>query len=921
MSDDGKQASERGPRTHWELKFTTRITLIFGLLGFLTLLLSMGYSVQTAKSKFEEDIKQSLLQRQRTIESMVENRINLLDVYLHSITSSRNFMPNSNISENATVESITDDMIFMFQDSVIGASLDIFFLVDHTGDLLFDAGIPLYQIGPILQSIESPILFTNKWTLLENERVSVLLKAVPVFDPASIQLKGYIFAGFAISHNKIFHQDVIARVDLDVLRIGTRESVIFDSAPQINNSKSVRRFLTSDDVLWYDNDVYFIKQDLGLDKITTPIWLELGVAGNRFDSIYIEYWRSFLLLSGGFLLLLFIAGSILHFTHKRAIDNMMNYIGSIKKGMKGVRFTPTGVYEYNQVSEAMQSMVEDLNIAATVFESSEGMLVTDRNQVILRNNQAFSDITGFHSDELIGESLSKLKSEKYTEHFYQEMSKKLLVDGNWQGEIWNQKKNGEEYLQWISITAVMSDATGKVLNYVVTLNDVTQRKAAENKIKQLAFYDQLTQLPNRQLLLDRLRKALLTSARTNTYGALLYLDLDDFKTLNDTRGHDAGDQLLVKTSERLQTCIRRTDTVARIGGDEFIILLEDVGETEKSASNHVDLLCKKILMSLGQPYSIANVEHHSTLSVGVALFVGDTEGIDELLKQADLAMYQAKSAGRNTYRFFNPEMQTKVMEYAEFANDIRSSIQNKDFLLYYQVQVNHHGKLVGTEALLRWMHPVKGMVRPDEFIPIAEETGLIIPLGDWVLEEACQVLAGWAAHTSTQALTLAVNISAHQLRTHDFVEKVKNTISKTGADPRKLKLEITESMLLDDIDDTIEKMRELQAIGITFALDDFGTGYSSLSYLKRLPLDQLKIDKTFVRDLLTDTQDADIASTIVSLAKSLHLSVIAEGVEQEDQRVLLASYGCLLYQGYLFGRPVSLSELMESLLEYENHIS
>lgn len=446
-----------------------------------------------------------------------------------------------------------------------------------------------------------------------------------------------------------------------------------------------------------------------------------------------------------------------------------------------------------------------------------------------------------------------------------------------------------------------------------TVMDITARKAAEDEIRQLAFYDPLTSLPNRRLLTDRLYHALAASTRNKRHGALLFIDLDNFKTINDTLGHDKGDLLLQLVAKRLSSCVRVGDTVARQGGDEFIVMLMDLSEVTEEAALQTEAIGEKIRDILSRPYQFPDHVYHNTTSIGATLFDGHPESTSELLKRADLAMYQAKAAGRNVLRFFEADMQAAVTLRAELETALRQGLQDGQFLLYYQAQVDDAGCVTGAEALVRWQHPVRGLVSPAEFISAAEVTGLILPLGRWVLESACAQLTAWSSRPTTAHLTVAVNVSARQFRQPDFVEQVVELLERTGADARKLKLELTESMLLDNVEQIIAKMSALKALGVGFSLDDFGTGYSSLSYLKRLPLDQLKIDKSFVRDVLTDPNDAAIVRTIVALAQSLGLSVIAEGVETEAQRDFLAGNGCNAYQGYLYSLPLAL-EQFESLL-------
>lgn len=438
---------------------------------------------------------------------------------------------------------------------------------------------------------------------------------------------------------------------------------------------------------------------------------------------------------------------------------------------------------------------------------------------------------------------------------------------------------------------------------VVTLTDLTERKAAEHEIKQLAFFDPLSGLPNRRLLMDRLKHAVTARTRNGREGALLFIDLDNFKTLNDTLGHDMGDLLLQQVADRLTTCVREGDTVARLGGDEFVVMLEGLSADSMEAAAQTRSIGEKILSTFSRVYLLSGHKQHVTASIGATLFDQNEESIEELLKRADLAMYQAKAAGRNTLRFFDPKMQTIVTARAALEEELRDSLRENRFILFYQGQVNSEGQLTGAEALVRWQHPKRGLMCPAEFIPLAEDTGLILPLGLWVLETACKQLATWANNKKTDHLNLAVNVSARQFRHPDFVDQVLHVLKDTGANPLRLKLELTESLLLDDVEDIIDKMTALKSHGVGFSLDDFGTGYSSLMYLKRLPLDQLKIDQSFVRDVLADTNDAVIAGIIVALARSLGLSVMAEGVESAEQRDILADHGCHDYQGYFFGRP------------------
>jgi diguanylate cyclase (GGDEF)-like protein len=449
-----------------------------------------------------------------------------------------------------------------------------------------------------------------------------------------------------------------------------------------------------------------------------------------------------------------------------------------------------------------------------------------------------------------------------------------------------------------------ADEHDGIARFVVLSRDITQRKESEDRINKLAFFDPLTQLPNRRLLQDRLEHAVATSQRQNTLGALLFIDLDDFKTLNDNRGHHIGDLLLIAVADRLRQVVRVQDTVARLGGDEFLVVLEGLDPLHDTAASQAQRVAEKILVSLNNVYQLEEQDYFNSPSIGICLFGDAPAHIDDLLKQADQAMYHAKAAGRNTLRFFDPEMQAATAQRFALQNEIREALQQQQFQLYYQPQINHTGKVVGAEALIRWLHPQRGMIPPLDFIPIAEESGLILPMGNWIFTTACAQLVEWSKAAETADIILSINVSARQFQHPQFVEQLLAIIEHSGAAPHKLKLELTESMLVANQQDIITKMDALKIHRIKFSLDDFGTGYSSLSYLKRLPISELKIDKSFVKDILIDPNDAAIARMIIRLAQSMELTVIAEGVETKEQRDWLENEGCFKYQGYYFGRPV-----------------
>ena len=486
-----------------------------------------------------------------------------------------------------------------------------------------------------------------------------------------------------------------------------------------------------------------------------------------------------------------------------------------------------------------------------------------------------------------------------------EALRNALIEGSSQGEQYSLPlARGQRWFE-LSVARKQVDASGEP-RFVVMTRDITGRKTAKSEIRRLAFYDPLTDLPNRRLLQDRLEHALTATGRSHHQGALLLIDLDNFKSLNDTWGHDKGDLLLKQVAARLKSCVRDCDTVARLGGDEFVVLIDDAGRFAADTITATRKVAQKLLAQLSEVYEIAGREHRSGSSIGVSLFGSDTVTVEEVLKRADVAMYQAKAAGRNTVRFFDPAMQAEVEARAALETDLRQALSRGEFHLHYQPQVGPGDQMIGAEALLRWSHPQRGAVSPGQFIPVAEQSGLIVDLGEWVLTSACAQLARWATLPRLAHLTLSINVSVHQFRQADFVDKVRHALQAHGASPSRLKLEITESMFAGDLENIIQKMNRLKSHGVGFSLDDFGTGYSSLSYLKRLPLDQLKIDQSFVRDVLADANDAAIARTIIALGQSLGLAVIAEGVELQGQRDFLAEHGCESCQGYLISRPIAI---------------
>lgn len=564
------------------------------------------------------------------------------------------------------------------------------------------------------------------------------------------------------------------------------------------------------------------------------------------------------------------------------------------------------ISEAKSAGDRLASSIRALQLSEvryrTVFETCfDGIFIVSLSDgTYTEANPKFLELMGYSRDEIIGRTAVDLNfwaNPRDRESMFQVLHKEHSCHGC---EALFRKKNGET--TWAVLSASMIEIDGNP-SLIVIARDVSAAKAAENEIRNLAFYDQLTHLANRRLLLDRLRQALAACGRTERTGAVLFIDLDDFKTLNDTLGHKTGDLLLREVARRISDCIRESDVVARLGGDEFVVILEDLSTTPEDAASVAEKVAEKLLLSVAEPCQLAGREYITTSSIGIALFGDQKDGLDDVMQQADLAMYQAKAAGGNAARFFAPSLQAAVNARVAMEEDLRRAIGTSQFQLYYQPQV-HRGRISGAEALLRWKHPSRGSIPPCDFIPLAEKTGLIVPLGAWIVETAFAQAAQWSEQPGMDQLTLAVNISARQFRQPDFVGQVLSALQRTGANPAQIRFELTESMLVDSVEDVKAKMASLKSYGLKLSIDDFGTGYSSLSYLSHLPLDQLKIDRSFVSNMLVDTGSGAIAKAIIALSHTMGLSVVAEGVETEEQRDFLNGSGCHTFQGYLYSPAI-----------------
>lgn len=555
---------------------------------------------------------------------------------------------------------------------------------------------------------------------------------------------------------------------------------------------------------------------------------------------------------------------------------------------------------------------ENLRIAAVALESSDGVIITDAKGKIVRINSAFTKLTGYCAEDIQGKSPALLQSEYQEKQFFENMWGALSEKDYWNGELHHRRKDGTTYPAKLSITAVKNTAN-QITHYVGIFQDISSKKEAENLIHNLSFYDSLTTLPNRRLLVDRMNTAIAMSKDNHDFGALILIDIDHFKSINDVFGHNTGDRILYEFARHVMSyCVRKTDTVARFGGDEFAILLTNLGKNRNMALQKAGKIAEKMRKTISDSYFLNKKEFLITPSIGISLFNGD-DTAHELIKVTDAAMYQAKESGRNRISFFDPLIQKEIEERTRLEVELRSALFDKQLQLYYQIQVNCGNRAIGVEALIRWHHPGYGIISPAKFIPIAEESSLILDIGQWIIDTACGQLAVWSRHAQTRTLSIAINISSRQFHEKEFVEKITAAIRAHGIDPSLLKLELTESIIMDDVH-AMKQIAALRRLGVHLSLDDFGTGYSSLSYLKKLQVDQLKIDQSFVRDISIGTDGEIMTKTIIGLARNFRLDIIAEGVETEQQLAFLKENGCNKFQGYLFGRPLPVHDV-EILLE------
>jgi len=777
--------------------------------------------------------------------------------------------------------------------------------------LKFDFSSPDARSKPVSEGMSSPVICVNENASLEE--VSLKFKKDGV--------RHYVVTDDHGKQRGIISQtDVIKKHNFEFfLVLKTAGSVLKPIPPIIKSTQSMAQasklmhsshsdairveFPDESVGILTERDVVKALASLMLNPIVADYASSDLVTVNEHESLY--HAKKIMLLNG--------------FRHLGVSDNKDNLIGIINLTDILAGFRSTYVEELKESLAHRDVLLRDslksLGLAKKIIDNTqEGVITTDKYVVIQTCNAGFTKITGYTEEEVIGKTPGIISSGRHDKNFYYAMWEKINKYGFWQGEIWNRRKNGEVYPELLTITEIRDDETNEISNYAAIFSDISQLKNDEEEIKRLAFYDPLTELPNRRLLNDRLAQELAITGRSGKNGALLFIDLDHFKNINETLGHSAGDRVLVEVAYRLKLRVRDCDTVARISSDEFVVILTELNEQIELACNEARYIAEKLQQTICQVYSVMNHKLYISSSIGIAMFSENSDiPPDDLLKQAGTAMYRAKESGRNMLQFFQDSMQEAAMERMLIEKELRQALDENQLSLYYQPQVDYHGTLMGAEALIRWNHPKKGFIPPDKFIPIAEECGLIQAVGAWVLEQSFIHLRQWD-RLQVHLPHLAINISPRQFYHDDFMGILGRLVKQYQISPSRIMLEFTEGLLMNDVDVAIDKIKQLKKLGYTFSIDDFGTGYSSLSYLKHLPVDQLKIDKSFVEDITKNEDDAVFVGTIIAIARHMNLGVVAEGVESKMELEFLKQNGCLCYQGYYFSKPLPEGQFFEHWL-------
>ncbi|WP_321530792.1 EAL domain-containing protein [uncultured Desulfuromonas sp.] len=882
------------------LKMTTYLMAIAFLFAVLFIVLLSGYSYLDNRKTVVVEIRKNARHNQRMIEAVLEQHVKTLDTALKNasqIVAKLDSESNPVASHQAITRSL---MAFYERDP--GGALDLLCLKLNDGTTI-DVTSPFFA-SPQLQHT----LTTNPPGLTYcTETDTVLLKQQEKITALSSgKIIGTIYAATVVNDNLALLQELEQRITAEAI------SLQWNNQPVLGHDRSAMAPLHSGDKFVPEGlprqhgDFFYVNSRLTINNQSSELLVTQKLSGDLLAQLNESLRQG--ILSVFFATLISASGVIIIFRYltKRSLNTVLQITEAAFRNTEPVRYKSTLVSEFNILGHSIVDLdhqrkesEKQLLLSSSVFDNAvEGIVITNLDGIIEQVNPACEAMSGYRREELIGETPRIFKSDHHGPTFYQQMWQGLTEGGRWEGEVWNRRKNGEVYPLNVSISRCTNSA-GVPSHYVAIFHDISEIKRSEEKLEHQAYHDALTCLPNRKLFHDRLSVAVAHARQHATKLAIIYLDIDNFKNINDSLGHHYGDKLLQQISERLLSCTRQEDTTARLGGDEFIILMPEIEDP-----HDITVLCRRILKHLELPHSLSGRDYTVNVSMGVTVFPNDADTPEDLIKNADIAMYRAKEAGKNGYQLFTTAMQETIMQRIELESRLSDALHHNEFVLFYQPQVDlENEQVVGAEALIRWQKPEGQLVYPDEFIPIAEESGLITQIDHWVLKAACRQANQWREQ-SGHNFKMSVNLSSNQFaKDQKLVQRVKDVLNNTGLPAECLTLEVTENAVMSDTTSAIAIMTQLTALGVSIAIDDFGTGYSSLSYVKNFPARYLKIDRSFVKDIPGDSDDVAIAASIISLGRNLNMEVIAEGVEEQAQVDFLKQHRCQQVQGYFYGKP------------------
>ncbi|EAT15310.1 EAL domain-containing protein [Desulfuromonas acetoxidans] len=882
------------------LKMTTYLMAIAFLFAVLFIVLLSGYSYLDNRKTVVVEIRKNAHHNQRMVEAVLEQRLKTLDTALKNASQivAKHYSASTPVASH---QAITNSLMAFYERDP-GGALDLLCLKLNDGAMI-DVTSPFFaspQLQHTLTTNPSALAYcpgTGTVLLQQQEKITAL---------SSGRIIGTIYAATVVNDNLELLQELEQRITAEAITLQWNNQPILGHGRNAINQSQIEGEFIPEGFPRQAGEFFYIDNRLTINNQTSDLLATQKLSGDLLTQLNESLRQG--ILSVFFATLISAGGVIIIFRYltQRSLNTVLQMTEAAFRNTEPARYKPTLVSEFNILGHSIVDLdhqrkesEKQLLLSSSVFDNAvEGIVITNLDGIIEQVNPACEAMSGYRLKELIGENPRIFRSDHHNSAFYQQMWQSLIEEGRWEGEVWNRRKNGEVYPLNVSISRCTNSA-GIPSHYVAIFHDISEIKRSEEKLQHQAYHDALTNLPNRKLFHDRLSVAVAHARQHKTKLAVIYLDIDNFKYINDSLGHHYGDKLLQQISERLLSCTRQEDTTARLGGDEFIILMPEIEDP-----HDITVLCRRILKQLELPHALSGRDYTVNVSMGVTVFPDDADTPEDLIKNADIAMYRAKEAGKNGYQLFTAAMQQTIMQRIELEARLSDALCRNEFVLFYQPQVDLESEhVIGAEALIRWQKPDGQLVYPDEFIPIAEECGLITQIDHWVLKAACRQANKWREQ-SGRNFKMSVNLSSEQFaKDQELVQRVKNVLNKTGLPAECLTLEVTENAVMSDTESAIAIMTQLTALGVSIAIDDFGTGYSSLSYVKNFPARYLKIDRSFVKDIPGDSDDMAIAASIISLGRNLNMEVIAEGVEEQTQIDFLKQHRCQQVQGYFYGKP------------------